>query len=45
MSAQEVIEFCNDCVTSDGDEPCVLPESFYGNEDDQQKQRSGLLKP
>jgi hypothetical protein len=29
MSAQQVIEFCNDCVISDGEEPCDIPEAFY----------------
>jgi hypothetical protein len=29
MSAQQVIEFCNDCVISDGEEPCSIPEAFY----------------
>ena len=29
MSAQQVVEFCNDCVISDGEEPCDIPEAFY----------------
>ena len=29
FSPEEVIEFCNDCVLSDGDEPCDIPEAFY----------------
>jgi hypothetical protein len=41
MSAQQVVEFCSDCVISDGDEPCPLPESFYGDDDSD----SGTLKP
>jgi hypothetical protein len=34
MSAQQVIEFCNDCVISDGEEPCSIPEAFYGEDGD-----------
>ena len=29
FSPLEVLEFCNDCVLSDADEPCDIPESFY----------------
>ncbi|GKY94866.1 hypothetical protein MPSEU_000451500 [Mayamaea pseudoterrestris] len=29
FSPTEVLEFCNDCVLGEGDEPCDIPESFY----------------
>jgi hypothetical protein len=29
LSPEEVIQFCTNCVMSDGDEPCDLPDSFY----------------
>ena len=28
LSAKEVMEFCNDCVLSDGEEPCDVPASL-----------------
>ncbi|ACI65322.1 predicted protein [Phaeodactylum tricornutum CCAP 1055/1] len=28
-SPQEVLEFCNDCVLSEGEEPCDIPDAFY----------------
>ncbi|CAJ1962038.1 unnamed protein product [Cylindrotheca closterium] len=29
MSPEQVIEFCTDCVLSEGEEPCDVPEGFY----------------
>lgn len=41
MSAQQVIEFCEECVLSDEEEPCDVPEAmFEGSED-----VNGKLKP
>lgn len=29
LSPTEVLKFCNDCVLSDGEEPCDIPDAFY----------------
>jgi hypothetical protein len=29
FTPQQVMEFCTDCVLSNGEEPCELPESFF----------------
>lgn len=29
MSPQQVMSFCEECVLSDGEEPCDIPEAFY----------------
>lgn len=29
LDATEVIEFCNDCVLSEDEEPCDIPEAFF----------------
>ena len=31
LSAKEVQMFCNDCVLSEGEEPCDVPEKFIEN--------------
>lgn len=31
MSEKEVQQFCKDCVLSDGEEPCDVPETFIEN--------------
>mmetsp|Transcript_19563 Transcript_19563/g.34360 ORF Transcript_19563/g.34360 Transcript_19563/m.34360 type:complete len:181 (+) Transcript_19563:300-842(+) len=33
MGPSEVIKFCNECVLSEEDEPCDIPESFFGSDD------------
>jgi hypothetical protein len=30
LSPQEVLKFCKDCVLSEEEEPCEVPESVYG---------------
>mmetsp|Transcript_1992 Transcript_1992/g.2489 ORF Transcript_1992/g.2489 Transcript_1992/m.2489 type:complete len:172 (-) Transcript_1992:177-692(-) len=34
FSPQEVMSFCTECVLSEDDEPCDIPDKFYGNDDD-----------
>jgi len=29
FSPEEVMEFCNDCVLSEDEEPCDIPDAFY----------------
>jgi hypothetical protein len=29
LTAFEVLEFCENCVLSDGEDPCMLPDSFF----------------
>merc|ERR1711862_252732 len=46
MSAEQVVEFCSDCVLSDDEEPCDIPEGFYGfDDDDDAVVANGDLRP
>jgi len=40
MTPEQVVEFCEECVLSDGEEPCEVPEGFYHAYDEMSK-----LKP
>ena len=31
MGPQDVVKFCSECVLSDGDEPCDIPDGFYNH--------------
>mmetsp|Transcript_38070 Transcript_38070/g.46481 ORF Transcript_38070/g.46481 Transcript_38070/m.46481 type:complete len:172 (-) Transcript_38070:88-603(-) len=33
FSAQEVLAFCTECVLSDDEEPCDVPDKFYDGDD------------
>ncbi|KAL7559562.1 hypothetical protein ACA910_009962 [Epithemia clementina (nom. ined.)] len=35
LTPQQVLDFCQDCVLSDGEEPCELPLSFYKDNQDE----------
>jgi hypothetical protein len=43
FSAVEVIQFCEECVLSDGEEPCDVPAAFL--DDDTMQDSSSNLKP
>lgn len=45
MSPQQVREFCEECVLSDGDEPCDVPEAFYDMYDLANDDENNQLKP
>jgi hypothetical protein len=34
MGPSEVIKFCTECVLSDDEEPCDVPQSMFGSNDD-----------
>lgn len=34
MGPEEVIMFCTDCVLSEDEEPCDIPESVFGSDND-----------
>jgi hypothetical protein len=34
MDPSEVMKFCTECVLSDGEEPCDVPESMFGGGSD-----------
>ena len=42
MGPEEVIMFCTDCVLSEDEEPCDIPESVFGSDNDD---ISGGLNP
>jgi hypothetical protein len=29
LGPQDVVKFCSECVLSDGEEPCDIPDGFY----------------
>jgi hypothetical protein len=39
FTPQEVMAFCEECVLSDSEEPCNVPEAFFGND------KAGGLRP
>eukprot|EP00586_Coscinodiscus_wailesii_P019715 CAMPEP_0172512106 /NCGR_PEP_ID=MMETSP1066-20121228/241745_1 /TAXON_ID=671091 /ORGANISM="Coscinodiscus wailesii, Strain CCMP2513" /LENGTH=178 /DNA_ID=CAMNT_0013291759 /DNA_START=106 /DNA_END=642 /DNA_ORIENTATION=+ len=48
FSPEEVLKFCTDCVLSDAEDPCDIPESFYpeGIDDDDVDEYDGnQLRP
>jgi hypothetical protein len=45
MGPKEVREFCLECVLSDGEEPCDLPEKFLDDVDKPSWERTSLLRP
>lgn len=45
MGPKEVQEFCLDCVLSDDEEPCVVPEKFLENAGVPSWERSNSLRP
>ena len=46
FSAEEVLEFCSDCVLSEKeDEPCEIPEAFWTYDEDRNSKAKGSLKP
>lgn len=47
LSAEEVLEFCNECVLSDDSENCKLPEAFHEvmAEDAAERAKSKDVKP
>ena len=34
MDPREVVEFCSECVLSEDEEPCDIPENVFSEEDD-----------
>lgn len=34
LDPSEVVKFCKECVLSEDEEPCDVPESFFGDFDD-----------
>lgn len=44
MDPREVVEFCSECVLSEDEEPCDIPESAFSGEDDTDHKDS-LLNP
>lgn len=45
MSPQRVMEFCEECVLSDGEEPCDVPDAFYDLYDDLGGSHADKLHP
>ena len=35
LGPSEVIKFCTECVLSEDEEPCDVPESVYGDVDEE----------
>jgi hypothetical protein len=44
LSAREVLEFCSDCVLSEDDEPCVIPEAFFKEDEPAESKQKKTLK-
>ena len=42
MDPREVVEFCSECVLSEDEEPCDIPESAFSVEDDTDHKGSRL---
>ena len=46
MDPREVIQFCNECVLSEDEEPCDIPDSIFASADDENPSpSSGMLHP
>ena len=44
MGPNEVMKFCKECVLSEDEEPCDIPETVFGSSEDGNTGNDGLDK-